>query len=291
MKCGIIGPLDEGVGPIVKGEMIVLAGRPGMGKTATALTYLWGAANMGHASLFISAEMDWESLSGRLVCDFCCTPQQAIPYNVFVRGDPSPEQRRIIRDARDNIARLPFKIVDRQCGTLVQIRRAVRRRKRELEAAGKTLDLVVVDYLQLITADDSKANEYENVTKVSRGLKMMAKDEGVAMIALSQLNRGVEGRLEKRPVMADLRQSGQIEQDADGIVFLLSPEYYLLSTEPDEQDIEKHDIWRNELERVRHRLEFIVAKRRSGTVGVKVGKFFRETQAVRGFDFFENGGR
>jgi replicative DNA helicase len=291
VRCGIVTEMDLALGPLNPGDLIIVAGRPGMGKTATAISYMWGAANLGHPVLFISAEMSWQGLGGRLVTDFCCTPTGSIPYDVIRDGRPSAQQRQMVHRARDALARLPLRIQDQRCHTLAQIRRAIRRRKRQLETDGQTLELVIVDYLQLISPDTPARSEYEAVTEVSRTLKAMAKDENVAIMALSQLSRAVEQRGEKRPQLSDLRQSGQIEQDADAVLFLLSPEYYIAKQQPDPAKTDEHADWERQMAENRYKLEFICAKRRNGPEGIWRGLFFRETQAVRGADFFEQGGR
>ena len=291
VRCGIIAEMDQALGTLNAGDLIIVAGRPGMGKTATAISYMWGAANLGHPVLFISAEMSWQALGGRLVADFCCTPTSSIPYDVIRDGRPSAQQRQMVHRARDSLSRLPLRIQDQRCHTLAQIRRAIRRRKRQLEADGQKLELVIVDYLQLISPDTPARSEYEAVTEVSRTLKAMAKDEAVAIMALSQLSRAVEQRGEKRPQLSDLRQSGQIEQDADAVLFLMSPEYYLAKSQPDPKKVDEFAEWERQMSEARYKLEFICAKRRNGPEGIWRGLFFRETQAVRGSDFFEQGGR
>jgi len=138
----------------------------------------------------------------------------------------------------------------------------------------------VVDYLQLLMPDTPRQSEYEAVSEVSRELKIMAGDEGVAILALSQLSRQVEQRQDKRPQLSDLRASGQIEQDADFVMFLVSQEYYLRKAEP-EPDTSEHDAWRAKMDKAESWLEFICAKHRHGQEGNFFGRFYRQFQAVR----------
>jgi replicative DNA helicase len=276
---GVTG-IDRLIGVIRPGWLGIVAGRPGMGKTAALVSYLRGTAGRGHTSLFASLEMTWETLSMRLVADHCHAIGQPVPFDAMMGGRLSHEHKRIICRARDDIAALPFKIIDKRCHTLGQLRRAVRRRKRELAVAGRKLELVVVDYLQLLMPDRPAKSEYDAVSEVSRELKLLAGDEEVAVIALSQLSRNVEQRADHRPVLADLRSSGQIEQDADFVVFLLSEEYYLRKAEP-EADTAEHDAWRSKLHKVESSLEFICAKHRHGREGNFYGRFYRDFQAVR----------
>jgi replicative DNA helicase len=157
----------------------------------------------------------------------------------------------------------------------------VRTTKRRMEAAGHKLDLVVIDYLQLVDPDEPKRSLVESVSAVSRGVKAMAMDEQVAVIALAQLSRAVEQRQDKRPVLSDLRESGQIEQDADAVVGLYRHEYYVEQEEPDGADADKHASWEARLERCRGIIEFLVRKRRNGPTGIARGRFFGPYQAVR----------
>lgn len=286
VTCGIVSSLDDLLGTLRPAHLIILAGRPGMGKTAVAISYMRGAAQRGHGVLFASLEMSFEDLSGRLVADHCFEPGGGVPYGALVEHRTSADHRRAICRARDDIAALPFKIIDKRCHTLSQLRRAIRRRRRELEAQGKKLELVLIDYLQLLKPDKEMKSEFDAVSEVSRSLKTMAKEEGVAIIALSQLSRAVESRTDKRPQLSDLRSSGQIEQDADAVMFLYRSEYYLRKEKPaDEDGPDALAEWERKLARVQNRLEFICAKRRHGPEGDALGYFFSEYQAVRGGDF------
>lgn len=277
---GVVEGIDRLIGPIKPGWLGILAARPGMGKTAAAISYLRGTAERGHASLFASLEMTWQTLSMRLVSDFCHSIGQPIPFSNIIGGQSTQAQRCTIAGADDDLTPLPFRIIDKRCHTLGQLRRAIRRRKRELQSTGKTLELVVVDYLQLLMPDTMRQSEYEAVSEVSRELKIMAGDEGVAILALSQLSRAVEQRQDKRPQLSDLRASGQIEQDADFVLFLVSQEYYLRKAEPEPESAD-HITWQDKMSKVEGWLEFICAKHRHGEEGNFFGRFYRQYQAVR----------
>jgi replicative DNA helicase len=162
----------------------------------------------------------------------------------------------------------------------------VRRWKRKLAAKGEKLEVVIVDYLQLIGTDRRSENRVQEVSEVSRGIKQIAKREGVCMVALAQLSRDVEKREDKRPMLSDLRESGQIEQDADTIIFLFREEYYLRMAKPPEDKPDKLAKWQIDLERCENRIEFIAAKLRHGQPGARSGYFFGQNQAVRGSDFY-----
>jgi len=149
-----------------------------------------------------------------------------------------------------------------------------------MAAKGQRLELVVVDYLQLLQPDRKTDSQYQAVSDVSKAIKELAKDNGVAVLALAQLSRKVEERTDKRPIMADLRDSGQIEQDADAMILLFRPEYYLQQAEPPTTDL-KRTKWEDAMEEARGKIEFIVPKCRNGIPGSAMGKFHASFQAVR----------
>ena len=158
----------------------------------------------------------------------------------------------------------------------------IRRTKRRMAAQGSSLDLVVVDYLQLLRANETRGkSQYEQVSEISRTLKAIAKETGVAIMALAQLSREVEKRPDKRPMLSDLRDSGQIEQDADLVLFLFREEYYLSKEKPPQHN-EKYTDWQGAIADARGKIDFIVAKRRNGVEGTATGRFHGEFQAVRG---------
>jgi replicative DNA helicase len=149
-----------------------------------------------------------------------------------------------------------------------------------MAAKGQKLDLVVVDYLQLMDADKDSDNRVQEITRISRGLKSAALANDVGIIALAQLSRKVEEREEKRPKLSDLRESGSIEQDADGVLFLYRQDYYLKQTEPPE-DHERREKWEAAMNKCAGDIEFICAKRRQGETGIRHGRFYGCFQAVR----------
>lgn len=284
VTCGIIPELDELLGYLRPGSMTILAGRPGMGKTAAALTFARGAAEQGHGVQFFSLEMGSAELSGRVAADmsFDLPARERVPYDAIRDRRLSSEQRSVVADAARHLHTLPISILDTGSITIGSLRREVRSQKRRWAASGRKLDLVVVDYLQLVRPDRPMRSAYEAVSEVSRGLKAIAMDEQVALVALAQLSRSVEERADKRPILSDLRDSGQIEQDADAVLFLLRPEYYLKQSEPDGGDGDAYAEWQARLARVAGLLEFILAKRRNGSPGNAHGRFYGAYQAVRG---------
>lgn len=277
VECGVIPSIDDLLGPMRPSHLVIGAGRPGMGKTATAISYALGAAAKGHGVLFISLEMAANELGERMAADLCL--DQRIPYEAIRDRNLSQIQQRDICRAFSRIEKMPLQIVDRAGMSITQLRTIARRWARRFEARGEKLELVIVDYLQLMRAD-RKMDRYEAVTEISRSLKELAKELGVAIFALAQLSRAVEQRADKRPMLSDLRESGQIEQDADAVLFFLRDEYYLRLAEPHEED--KRARWEEALQRCLGGIEFICAKRRNGRTGSMTGQFLYHYQAVRG---------
>jgi replicative DNA helicase len=278
VECTIIPSIDKLLGPLRPSHFVVGAGRPGMGKTATAISYSLGAAARGHGVLFVSLEMSATELGERMAADLCL--QHRIPYEKIRDRTLDADQRREICRARDRIAEMPLQVIDQGGLKLGQLRTRVRRWARRFAARGQRLELVIVDYLQLLRPD-RQMDRIEAVGDISRTLKEIAKEHGLAVLALAQLSRAVEQRVDKRPQLSDLRESGQIEQDADAVLFFLRDEYYLRAAEPMHGD-PKRDEWEKRIQACQGRIEFICAKRRNGPTGSIIGDFLYHFQAVRG---------
>lgn len=279
--CERIPDADALLGPLEPKSLTILAARPGMGKTCFCSSYALGAARAGHGVLFVSLEMSKEQLMGRMLADVAFDDDQArVPYTAIQKRDLNNWQRNRVAEVGGWIARLPLTIVDAGSLTVGRLDMLVRRHKRRMAARGVSLDLVVVDYLQLLHPDMRGRSAYEAISEISKRLKGIAKDHDIAMFALAQLSRGVESRQDKRPMLSDLRDSGQIEQDADAVMFLMREEYYLQQTEP-KDDPDEHEKWERQIERCRGVIDFILAKRRNGSPGSARGRFFAPYQAVR----------
>jgi replicative DNA helicase len=258
--------------------------------TATAVSYAIGAAKRRLTDeagqerqpgvLFISLEMTAEELGERMACDLAFEYQHQLPYQAVVDGRLSPELHRSLAKAHSEMRDLPIQVIDASGLTIHRIGTIVRRWKRRFEARGQRLDLVIVDYLQKV-AGSRGLNRFEAITEISQGLKEIAKLNEVGVLALAQLSRKVEERPDKRPQLSDLRESGQIEQDADIVTFLLRDEYYLAKAEPAQHDEAKHDAWRAALDLVAGEIDFICAKRRKGRETTAKGRFYGAYQAVR----------
>lgn len=281
VSCRVIPNVDELLGQLRPKSLTIVAGRPGMGKTAFACSYARGAASHGHGTLFVSLEMSKEDLTGRMISDSLFDHEGCrIPYSVLQRRRLNNWERERVAEAGSLLSRIPLTVVDAGTLPIGRLQTLVRRHKRRMAARGHKLDLVIVDYLQLLHPDTKMKDAYQATSEVSKRLKALAKDEDVAVMALAQLSRSVEQRQDKRPQLSDLRDSGQIEQDADAVLFLLREEYYLAQSEP-QNDVEAHQRWEDRMERIRGVLEFILAKRRNGTTGIARGRFFAPFQAVR----------
>lgn len=281
VRCGSIGALDDLLGPMKPKQLVIGAGRPGMGKTALALSYSIGAARAGHGVLFVSLEMSSEELAARMAADMCFDGDLRVPFGMIRDGNVGPRQMDAIEAARQEMKRLPFQVIDAGSLTTGRLASLVRRHARKMAARGQRLELVVIDYLQLLRPDGKNKSAYESVSEVSRALKALAKDSGVAVFALAQLSREVEKRTDRRPQLSDLRDSGQIEQDADAVLFLKREEYYLAQIEPEQTSPDRpgwEALWADN----EGQIEFIVAKRRNGVTGSAKGEFHGKFQAVRG---------
>jgi replicative DNA helicase len=214
-----IKTLDSILGGFQEKQFYLLAGRPGMGKSALAIQIAYNVAKRGIPVLYFSLEMSDEKISGRLVSSVC-----GVPYDLFKRPGKTEQQILDIYAASDEVARLPL-VIDETPGLTVSAMRSIGQKLMLSEPVG----LVIVDHLGLLSS--SGKDEYHEVTKTSHGLMGLSKQLNVPVLALSQLSRGLESRADKRPVMSDLRGSGHLEQDADNILFLYRDEVYNPDTE------------------------------------------------------------
>jgi len=272
MATGLID-LDEKMGGLQKSDLVIVAGRPGMGKTALATNIAFNIAKAyqfevepdgAHKTVnggivgFFSLEMSSEQLATRVIAE-----QAGVPSYKIRRGDINEEDFRRITDAAREMQNIPF-YIDQSGGiSIAQLTARARRLKRQ-----KGLDLLVVDYLQLLSGSRTRAeNRVQELTEITTGLKALAKELSVPILALSQLSRQVESRDDKRPQLSDLRESGSIEQDADVVLFVYREEYYLRNREPRE-GTEEHVNWMAEMERAHGRAEAIIGKQRHGPTGM-----------------------
>jgi replicative DNA helicase len=264
--------LDQRLGGLHPSDLLILAGRPSMGKTALATniafhvarSYAWepqpdGTKKTvnGGVVAFFSLEMSAEQLSMRLLAEV-----SGVSSDRLRKGEIDASEFGRVRDAALEIQESPLYIDATGGLSIAKLTARARRLKRQVG-----LDLIVVDYLQLVTTDGSKGdNRVQEVSMITQGLKALAKELAVPIIALSQLSRNVENREDKRPQLSDLRESGSIEQDADAVMFVFREAYYLGRAEPREGTPE-HMTWQEEMDRVHGLAEVIIGKQRHGPIG------------------------
>ncbi len=266
--------LDRKLGGLQKSDLVILAGRPSMGKTALATNIAFNAAHAMHdtngkegsAVAFFSLEMSSEQLATRLLGE-----HSRVPSDKIRRGEIKAEDFSKFLEATKILSRAPLYIDDTPGLSVAALRTRARRLKRLVP----TLGLIVIDYLQLLHGSSRRDdNRVQEVSEITRGLKALAKELEVPVVALSQLSRAVEMREDKRPQLADLRESGSIEQDADVVMFVYREEYYHARSEPqrrqdesDEKFNSRHQRWMERGEEVRNIAEVLIAKQRHGPIG------------------------
>ena len=274
---GIVGvptglrDLDDKLGGLHQSDLIIIAGRPSMGKTSLATNIAFNAAeklqNSGKKSTiaFFSLEMSSEQLSTRILAE-----QSRIRSNDIRRGRISDEQFDKFLETSKNISELPLYIDETPAITIAAMSNRARRIKRLFG-----LDMIVVDYIQLMRGTSyNKDGRVQEISQITQGLKAIAKELSIPVVALSQLSRQVEQRDDHKPQLSDLRESGSIEQDADVVMFVYREGYYLQRKEPREATVE-HAEWQAKMNEVAHLAEIIIGKQRHGPVG-KVTLEFEE---------------
>lgn len=258
--------LDKKLSGFHNSDLIIVAGRPGMGKTAFAINFAFNAckallkkAGTDKQKLsvgFFSLEMSSEQISTRLL-----SMMTKIDSTNLRTGQVNEEHYNDLRKAAAELSQMPFFIDDTPALTISAIRTRARKLKRK-----HNLGIIFIDYLQLIRGSTKSENRVLEITEITQGLKALAKELKIPVIALAQLSRAVEQRHDKKPILSDLRESGSIEQDADVVMFLYREEYYLKSHEP-KMDDAKYTEWVQALQKASDSAEIIVAKHRNGAVG------------------------
>jgi replicative DNA helicase len=277
--------LDSRMGGLQPSDLIIIAGRPGMGKTSLATNIAFNIAETytpaqqadgsfkaknGGVIGFFSLEMSSEQLATRIISE-----QAEVPSSKIRRGDLTEADFEKLVACTQTLQKIPL-FIDQTGGiSIAQLAARARRLKRQ-----RGLDVIVIDYIQLMQGTSARAsqNRVQEITEITTGLKALAKELGVPIIALSQLSRQVESRDDKRPQLSDLRESGSIEQDADVVLFVYREEYYLKNREP-KPGTPEYVQWENEMHEARGKAEVIIAKQRhgpTGTVGLSFqGEFTR----------------
>ena len=276
-----LSDLDRMMGGLQSSDLVIVAGRPGMGKTALATNIAFNVARAysgerqpdgtikrldGGIVGFFSLEMSAEQLATRIIAE-----QSGVASYKIRRGEIQEHEFARIADAAREMERVPFYIDQTGGISIAQLTARARRLKRQ-----KGLDILVVDYLQLLSGSSKKGeNRVQELTEITTGLKALAKELSVPVIALSQLSRQVEQRDDKRPQLSDLRESGSIEQDADVVIFVYREEYYMKNKEP-KMGTEEYFKWQTEMEQVHGRAEVIIGKQRHGPTGTVALQFDAE---------------
>jgi replicative DNA helicase len=259
--------LDKILGGWARGQLSIVAGRPGMGKSAVATGALLKAARANFGCAFFSLEMTMEQLGSRLLADIAYTQQAPIYYENILKRTLSERERHRLNKASEMLAGYPVTIEEQRGLTLAEIIARSRKVANQMARAGKHLDVIFVDHILLIRPSGRYAgNRVREVAEITDGLATLAKELDASVVGLCQLNRGVEGRDNKRPDLSDLRDSGSIEEDASAVVFMYRPAYYLEKQRHDDLAMESERL--SLLEKNRSRLEFVVSKNRNGRVGI-----------------------
>jgi replicative DNA helicase len=265
--------LDSKMGGLQASDLVIIAGRPGMGKTALATNIAYNIAKAhrgetradGHIQTidggivgFFSLEMSAEQLATRIIAE-----RTGIPSSTIRRGGITEADFETIKDVSIELQHLPFYVDETGGLTVAQLAARARRLKRQ-----RGLDVLFIDYIQLLQGSSRRAQEgrVQEVTEITTSLKALAKELNVPVVALSQLSRQVENRDDKKPQLSDLRESGSIEQDADVVLFVFREEYYLSNKEP-RPGSEEHLKWQTEMAAVHGKAEIIIGKQRHGPTG------------------------
>ena len=264
--------MDKKLGGLHRSDLLILAGRPSMGKTSLATNvafniaraYKKGITSSGDEGAvdggvvgFFSLEMSAEQLASRILSEVA-----EIPSNQIRRGDFTEGEFRRIVDAAKELEAAPLFIDDTPALPISQLAARARRLKRT-----HGLDALFVDYLQLVRGTGRSENRVNEISEITMGLKAIAKELDIPVVALSQLSRQVENREDKRPQLSDLRESGSIEQDADVVMFVFREEYYKEREKPGDHELDKMGQWQEEMERLHGKAEVVIGKQRHGPIG------------------------
>ena len=264
--------MDKKLGGLHPSDLLILAGRPSMGKTSLATNIAFNIARKykhgrradgsdgtveGGVVGFYSLEMSAEQLAARILSEAAEVPSEQIR-----RGDMTEDEFRRFVEAAKALEACPLYIDDTPALPISQLAARARRLKRQ-----HGLDVLIVDYLQLVRPASAKDSRVNEVSEITQGLKAIAKELNIPVIALSQLSRQVEAREDKRPQLSDLRESGSIEQDADVVMFVFREEYYKEREKPGEHDVEAMMKWQEEMSRLHGKAEVVIGKQRHGPIG------------------------
>jgi replicative DNA helicase len=284
--------MDKKLGGLHKSDLLILAGRPSMGKTSLATNIAYNIAKTykkgtlpdgsegavsGGVVGFYSLEMSAEQLAARILSE-----ASEVPSDQIRRGDLNEREFRRFVEAAKELEACPLFIDDTASLPIAQLAARARRLKRT-----HGLDVLIVDYLQLVRGSGRSENRVNEISEITQGLKAIAKELEIPVVALSQLSRQVENRDDKRPQLSDLRESGSIEQDADVVMFVYREEYYKEREKPGDHDVEAMMKWQEEMEHLHGRAEVVIGKQRHGPIGTVElsfeGRFTRFGNLVKAY--------
>ena len=264
-----LNDLDNMLSGLQNSDLLILAGRPSMGKTALGINVAVNACKVMNQGItdpkekkavgFFSLEMSSDQLAARIL-----SMETSINATKFRNGSINEDEWLGITTRSNEISQMPFFIDDTPALSIAAIRTRTRRLIRK-----HNLAFLVIDYLQLIHGSSKKSenSRVQEISEITQGLKAIAKEFNIPVLALSQLSRAVEQREDKRPQLSDLRESGSIEQDADVVIFIYRDSYYFERKRPGDEEQEKLDKWRRRMDEIRNRSELIIAKQRNGPIG------------------------
>ena len=284
--------LDKKLGGLNPSDLLIIAGRPSMGKTALATNIAFNIAkknissnkndNLGGIIGFFSLEMSSAQLAARILSE-----SSKVPSDQIRRGEMTEEEFKRFVQSAQLLEKCPLFIDDTPALPISAIASRSRRLKRT-----QGLDLLIIDYLQLVRPSTNKDSRVNEISEITQGLKAIAKELNIPVIALSQLSRQVENRDDKRPQLSDLRESGSIEQDADVVMFVFREEYYKEREKPGDHDIEETIKWQEEMSNLHGKAEIIIGKQRHGPIGTVElsfeGKYTLFGNLAKTYQFEEN---
>jgi len=294
LKNALVEEFDIGMGLFERGTYNILAGRPGMGKSSAASSIALGYAINGHPTLFLNHEMSAEQCAIRSMADTASAMGYEMTTTAMRKGQLSREDLENFAKVEARAGLLPIRFINPGRCDVKRVRSLIAQQCAMWKARGSELQVVVVDYLGLLKASYPDGREivrgYERMQHVSQAVKDIAADYNVALIALAQLSRAVEQRPNKRPILSDLKESGDLEQDADSVCMLYREEYYLEQEKPKQGEKGKdgtnlYEEWENEMHASRNKLDLIFAKCRHNRTSTQTAKFYPEISSVRSGEF------
>ena len=281
-SCKLIPDVDTLIGKLEPGQMTIVAGRPGMGKSTLAVSAALGYALNGHPGLYALCESSNEMFSLKLTADMLHAARRPILFKTLKEGMLSNMERQDVARAKEVADSLPVTWAHMGREDVKRLEAMVARESSRLKREGRCLEFVVVDYLQLLTANGRHrvGDDRGRVNAVSEALLSIAQKHETHVIALSQLSRQVEQREDKKPRLSDLRESGRLEEDADNVLMVYREEYYL-EKDPRKDDPKKNDEWAVDMGHARGKIELIAAKTRFGFNATRKAQFLGEYSAIR----------